>query len=106
PPRTALDLSRNAQLRLGLLISQFSANTLLQLPEISLPMVTPPWPSRLVQPRMIRFPDGTPTRRPSALRPDLMAMQSSPVSNRQFSISTSRQLSGSQPSLLGPCETM
>src|ERR1039458_1021980 len=65
PPRTALDLSRNAQLRLGLLISQFSANTLLQLPEISLPMVTPPWPSRMVQPRMIRFTDGTPTRRPS-----------------------------------------
>ena len=48
------------------------------------------------------FSLGTPMRRPSALRPDLMAMQSSPVSNVQFSISTSRHDSGSQPSLFGP----
>src|ERR1039458_1715170 len=106
PPRTALDFSRNAQFRRGLLISQFSTNTLLQLPEISLPMAVPAWPSRIVQSRMIRFTDGTPMRRRSSLRPDLMAMQSSPVSNRHFSISTSRQLSGSQPSLFAPCETM
>ena len=48
------------------------------------------------------FSLGTPIRRPSALRPDLMAMQSSPVSNMQFSMSTLRHDSGSQPSLFGP----
>src|SRR3954451_20638469 len=47
---------------------------------------------------------GTATRRPSALRPDLMAMQSSPVSKEQLVITTMRLDSGSQPSLLGPCE--
>jgi len=41
-------------------------------------------------------------RRPSRLRPALRAMQSSPVSKLQFSIRTSVQESGSQPSLLGP----
>src|SRR3569833_140643 len=60
----------------------------------------------MVQLRMIKFADGTFTRRPSVLRPDLIAMQSSPVSNRHFSINTSRQLSGSQPSLFAPCETI
>ena len=34
-----------------------------------------------------------------------MAMQSSPVSNVQRSISTSEQDSGLQPSLFGPCVT-
>ena len=48
------------------------------------------------------FSLGTPIRRPSALRPDLIAMQSSPVSNVQFSMSTLRHDSGSQPSLFGP----
>ena len=48
------------------------------------------------------FSLGTLSRRPSALRPDLIAMQSSPVSNVQRSISTSRHDSGSQPSLFGP----
>ena len=43
-------------------------------------------------------------RRPSALRPDLSAMQSSPVSNRQSSINTPRHESGSQPSLFGPAD--
>jgi hypothetical protein len=51
---------------------------------------------------MITFSVGLFSRRPSALRPDLMAMQSSPVSKTQSSISTSRQDSGSHPSLLGP----
>ena len=37
-----------------------------------------------------------------ALRPDLIAMQSSPVSKVQPSISTSAEDSGSQPSLFGP----
>ena len=48
------------------------------------------------------FSLGTFTRRPSALRPDLIAMQSSPVSNTQRSMSTSRHDSGLQPSLFGP----
>ncbi len=45
-------------------------------------------------------------RRPSALRPDLTAMQSSPVSKKQPSMSTSLHDSGSQPSLFGPCVAM
>src|SRR4051812_30565813 len=48
------------------------------------------------------FSDGVCSRRPSALRPDLMAMQSSPVSNVHPSISTSLDDSGSHPSLFGP----
>src|SRR5437016_3844028 len=48
------------------------------------------------------FSLGLPIRRPSAFRPDLIAMQSSPVSKTQFSISTLRHDSGSQPSLFGP----
>ena len=48
------------------------------------------------------FSIGMLTRRPSLLRPDLRAMQSSPVSNVQRSIRTSRHDSGSQPSLFGP----
>src|SRR6187431_862851 len=48
------------------------------------------------------FSEGMFRRRPSALRPDLMAMQSSPVSNKQFLITTFLQDSGSQPSELGP----
>ncbi|MEI9962597.1 MAG: hypothetical protein WDM76_16220 [Limisphaerales bacterium] len=43
----AFDFNRKAHVKSGLLISQFSTNTLLQLPEISLPMVTPPCPSRM-----------------------------------------------------------
>ena len=36
------------------------------------------------------------------MRPALIAMQSSPVSNAQFVMRTSRHDSGSQPSLFGP----
>ena len=79
-----------------------SAYTWRTPPEISLPIVTPPWPSRISQSRTMMFSLGTLMRRPSALRPDLIAMQSSPVSKRQRSISTSRHDSGSQPSLFGP----
>jgi hypothetical protein len=58
----------------------------------------------MVQPRMTIFSEGTSSRRPSLLRPDLIAMQSSPVSNTHPSMSTSREDSRSQPSLLGPWE--
>ena len=58
-------------------------------PETSLPIETPPWPSFIWQSRMMMFSLGTLMRRPSALRPDLIAMQSSPVLNTQLLISTS-----------------
>src|SRR3954463_444417 len=106
PPRTAFDLRRRTRSRLGLSIRQFSTNTLRQPPEISLPIVTPPCPSRITQRRTTIFSEGSPPRLPSLLRPDLMAMQSSPVSKVHPSINTSRQDSGSHPSLFGPCETI
>ena len=101
PPRIELVLRRIAGRDRGC-PSHSSANTLRMPPLISLPSTTPPWPSFIVQPRTTIFSLGTPIRRPSALRPDLIAMQSSPVSNVQFSISTSRHDSGLQPSLFGP----
>ena len=57
------------------------------------------------QPRTTIRSEGAASRRPSALRPDLMAMQSSPVSKTAFSTRTSVEESGSQPSLFGPDET-
>src|SRR5581483_12233471 len=65
-------------------------------------MVTPPCPFFMWQPWITMFCDGTFTRRPSSLRPDLIAMQSSPVLKKQLSISTSEQDSGSHPSVFGP----
>src|SRR3989339_933005 len=41
-------------------------------------------------------------RLPSVFRPDLIAMQSSPVLKKQFLMSTSVHDSGSHPSLFGP----
>ena len=99
---------RSTRSRLGESIWQFSANTFWQPPEISEPMTTPPWPSSITQLRMMMFFEGMPAKRPvaparpSALRPLLMAMQSSPVWKVQPSMSTFSQLSGSQPSPLGP----
>src|SRR4029079_18022537 len=86
----------------GLSRSQFSANKKLTPPDISLPTVIPPCPSRIRQPRTMMFLVGTFTRRPSAFRTDLIAMQTSPVLKSQFSIKTSVHDSGSQPSLFGP----
>ena len=48
------------------------------------------------------FFEGMFLSRPSRLRPLLMAIQSSPVSKKQSSISTLSQHSGSHPSPLGP----
>ena len=101
PPRIALFLIRIALSRRGLSMRQFSAKTLRTPPEIWLPMVTPPWPSLMWQPWMTMFWEGTRNRRPSAFLPELMAMQSSPVSKSQSLMSTSAQDSGSQPSVLG-----
>ena len=66
---------------------QFSANTQRAPPEIWLPTTTPPWPSFMRQLRIRMFCDGVARRRPSALRPEFTAMQSSPVSKEQSSIS-------------------
>ena len=93
---------RSARSRRGLSIRHRSAKMFRAPPEISLPITTPPWPSFIVQLRTITFSIGVFTRRPSLFRPDFRAMQSSPVSNVQPSISTSRHDSGSQPSLFGP----
>ena len=93
---------RSARSRFGLSIRQRSAKMLRAPPDISLPITTPPCPSFIVQLRMTTFSIGTARRRPSSFRPDLIAMQSSPVSNVQPSMSTSRHDSGSHPSLFGP----
>ena len=69
-------------------------------------MVMPPCPLANVQFWMTRFWLGTLTRRPSASRPDLIAMQSSPVSNVTPSMTTPSQDSGSHPSVFGPDELM
>ena len=102
PPRQLLVLMRMTRSRFGLSILQFSTNRFLYPPEISLPTTTPPCPSFISQLRTMIFSLGTFHFRPSAFRPLLMAMQSSPVSNIQFSINTFLLDSGSQPSLLGP----
>ena len=56
----------------------------------------------MLQLRTTMFSLGRAQRRPSTLRPDLIAIQSSPVLKVQSSISTFLQDSGSQPSPLGP----
>ena len=81
---------------------QFSTKTLRHPPLTSLPMTTPPCPSSMEQRRTMMFWLGRFQRRPSALRPLLMAIQSSPVWKRQSSINTPSHDSGSQPSPLGP----
>src|SRR5580698_2526944 len=102
PPRNEFVLIRRATFRCGLSILQFSTYMLRTSPDASLPIVTPPCPSFMTHFRTIMFWLGTAIRRPSRLRPLLIAMQSSPVSNSQLSISTSVEDSGSHPSLFGP----
>src|SRR5665213_726796 len=97
----AFVLKRNASFRFGLFNRQFSTKTFRIPAETSLPRVIPPWPSFISQFRTITFSVGAATLRPSRLRPDLMAMQSSPVLKLQLSIRTSVHESGSQPSLFG-----
>ena len=79
PDSEVLVLMRTTRSRLGLSILLFSANTLRQPPLISLPITTPPCPFFISQLRMMMFSLGLPHRRPSLLRPLLMAIQSSPV---------------------------
>src|SRR5881392_2424385 len=71
-------------------------------PVISLPrQIAPTGPSNWLF-QMTTFRVGTLTRRPSASRPDLMAMLSSPARSVLFLITTWSQHSGSQPSLFTP----
>lgn len=56
----------------------------------------------MVQFWITKFSDGTFILRPSLLRPDLIAMSSSPELNVTPVIKTSLQDSGSTPSLFGP----
>ncbi len=81
---------------------QSSTNRFLNPPDISLPTTTPPWPFSIRQWRTITFSVGMFQRRPSRLRPLLIAMQSSPVSKKHPSISTFLHDAGSQPSPFGP----
>src|SRR5437016_7347782 len=104
PPRTELVLSRCPDCRIGLFIVRSLAYTLRTPPVISLPIVTPPCPAAKEEFWMTMFWLGTFTRRPSVLRPDLIATQSSPTLKVIASISTPSQHSGSQPSVLGPVD--
>src|ERR1043166_2791616 len=95
PPRPGSVLIRSA---VSPVRSQSNANTLRTLPDISLPTVTPPWPLPDRIRRMTIFSLGLLTRRPSSLRPDLIATTSSLVLKNESSISTLRVESGLQPS--------
>ena len=69
-------------------------------PETSDPIEIPrPCQNTLL--RTVMFWDGMAKARPAALKPDLMAMWSSPQPITLFSIKTSRLESGSMPSVLG-----
>src|SRR6266496_5451363 len=69
-------------------------------PVCSLPQVMAPQFPFIRQPNTTMFWHGTLTRRPSASRPDLMAMLSSCAPRSQFLMTTWSHDSGSQPSVL------
>src|SRR5918911_301968 len=69
-------------------------------PVCSLPQVIAPQLPFIRQPKTTMFWQGTLTRRPSASRPDLMAMLSSCAPRSQLLMTTWSQDSGSQPSVL------
>src|ERR1700729_2084381 len=102
PPRSVLVLIRCPACRLALFMVRSRAYTFFTPPVISLPMVMPPCPLAKLLFWMTTFWLGTLTRRPSASRPDLIAMQSSPVLKVTLSMTTPSQDSGSQPSVFGP----
>ena len=70
-------------------------------PDISLPIHNPLHSDWNRQLRMTMFFEGRPISRPSASRPALIAMASSPVRKIHSSINTLEVDSGSHPSLLG-----
>src|SRR3954471_1123229 len=85
------------------LTCELRAKMSLAPPEHSLPtQIAPRLLKTNVQSSITMCWEGTLTRTPSTSRPDLIAMQSSPVSNVQPTMCTSLQHSGSTPSLLPP----
>ena len=71
-------------------------------PDIPLPIATAACPPIKRQFFTSICSQGRPTRHPSSFMPELIAMQSSPVSKVQSSISTFLHESGLQPSVFGP----
>ena len=76
--------------------------TRLTPPDISLPITTPPCPESITQLVIVIFSQAFPYFRPSASRPDLIVIQSSPTLIKQSEIRTFRQEDGFIPSVLGP----
>src|SRR6476469_1072948 len=74
-------------------------------PVCSLPQVIAPQLPFIRQPKTTMFWHGTLTRRPSASRPDLIAMLSSCAPRSQFLLTMWSHDSGSQPSVL-ECEVL
>src|SRR5690606_38871757 len=81
--------------------TQFEMVTFLIPPETSLPMTTPPCPLSIVQLVMVTFSVGVAHLRPSASRPDLIVMQSSPTLMWQSEMCTFLQEVGLIPSVFG-----
>ena len=82
--------------------TQFEMVTRFTPPDISLPITTPPCPESMIQLVIVMFSQAFPYLRPSASRPDLMVMQSSPTLMKQSEMRTLRQEVGLMPSVLGP----
>src|SRR5690242_10686162 len=99
PPRSVFDLMYSANFVSPTMLFLY-AYTFLTPPVISLPQVTAPQLPFIVFPKITRFWHGLLIRRPSASRPDLIAMLSSCAPSVQFLMTTWSQHSGSQPSVL------
>src|SRR5947209_20271168 len=100
PPRREFDFTHRAcptprpKLRLEQ-AKTFSIPPLCSLPQVMKPKRPSPW-----QPTMTTLRHGTPRRRPSSSRPDLMATLSSPQEDVQLLITTRSHDSGSHASLV------
>src|SRR3954469_5403999 len=99
PPRRVLDFTYSANFVSPLTVSWW-AYTFRIPPVCSLPQVIAPQLPFITQFTTTRFWHGTFTRRPSASRPDLIAMLSSCAPRLQFAMTTWSHDSGSQPSVL------
>src|SRR5690606_28788011 len=81
--------------------TQFEIVTFFIPPETSLPITTPPCPLSIVQLVMVTFSVGVAHLRPSASRPDLIVIQSSPTLIWQSEICTFLHEVGFIPSVFG-----
>src|SRR5690606_28720992 len=81
--------------------TQFEIVTFFIPPDTSLPITTPPCPLSIVQLVIVTFSVGVAHLRPSASRPDLMVIQSSPTLIWQSEICTFLHEVGLMPSVLG-----